>query len=628
MPTKVNPLGGSIPNLPHAISVSLPTWEDNIGYEEGEKRVVDAMSNGYPRFFIHLDIQALAQICEKKFGQPGEKCFLFPAAYIATACRQFMINRSPDPASPVPVRLAQYFICPPEDTSRSQDVSEIDCVELHIVLFPKDEFPLAKQFWQHTGLGISSRVATAALALIERNSKKASSSPPSTPPPSKPGFSQRNKHYGTKSRPAQALSNSSQQTPLPPNENVSSEHDTYVEERYGRNLPRTSAALAKMALRRRIAGVLVDDSPSTSLSAETPELGASKRGVDVTEDDVYLFPTGMAAIWTSHQLALAARRQHKSVCFGFPYTDTLKILQKWGPGCHFLGHGQDSDINELSAILEQEPILALFTEFPSNPLLRSANLQRLRALADKHDFLIIVDETVGSFANVEVLPYADIVVSSLTKVFSGETNVMGGSLVLSPGGKHYKALKEQIQSQYEDTYWGEDSVFMERNSRNFIPRVHTINENTETLCDFLRSRSLAASPAPNTLSASTAIKEVYYPKWQTRENYDACRRLSGDRPYPSGFGGLFSVTFITIAASRAFFDNLDCAKGPSLGTNFTLACPYTILAHYTELDWAETYGVETGLVRVSVGLEEREDLLGRFKVALEKAEQAVLGSSI
>ena len=60
MPTKVNPLGGSIPNLPHAISVSLPTWEDNIGYEEGEKRVVDAMSNGYPRFFIHLDIQAVS----------------------------------------------------------------------------------------------------------------------------------------------------------------------------------------------------------------------------------------------------------------------------------------------------------------------------------------------------------------------------------------------------------------------------------------------------------------------------------------------------------------------------------------------------------------------------------------
>ena len=124
--------------------------------------------------------------------------------------------------------------------------------------------------------------------------------------------------------------------------------------------------------------------------------------------------------------------------FRFPYTDTLKILQKWGPGCHFFGHGQDKDIDDLEVLLEQEstanpgapPALALFTEFPSNPLLRCADLPRLRALADKHDFLIVVDETLGNFANVEVLPYADIVVSSLSKVFSGDANVMGGRFVL------------------------------------------------------------------------------------------------------------------------------------------------------------------------------------------------------
>jgi cystathionine gamma-synthase len=117
----------------------------------------------------------------------------------------------------------------------------------------------------------------------------------------------------------------------------------------------------------------------------------------------------------------------------FPYTDTLKILQKWGPGCHFLGHGLDTDIKELENILEQEqsssatpPVLALFTEFPSNPLLRSPNLPRFRDLADKYDFLIVVDDTIGNFGNVDVLPYADIVVSSLSKIFSGGANVMGG----------------------------------------------------------------------------------------------------------------------------------------------------------------------------------------------------------
>jgi cystathionine gamma-synthase len=118
------------------------------------------------------------------------------------------------------------------------------------------------------------------------------------------------------------------------------------------------------------------------------------------------------------------------------YADTLKVLEKWGPGCHFFGNGTDDEIDELEILLEEEsklssspPILALFTEIPSNPLLRTADLPRLRALADKYDFLLVIDDTIGNFLNVELLPYSDIVVSSLTKIFSGSSNVMGGRYV-------------------------------------------------------------------------------------------------------------------------------------------------------------------------------------------------------
>ena len=120
-----------------------------------------------------------------------------------------------------------------------------------------------------------------------------------------------------------------------------------------------------------------------------------------------------------------------------PYMDTLKLLQRWGPGAHFFGFGHDSDMDALESLLAEEsskdptkpPILALFTELPSNPLLRSTDIPRLRALADTHDFLLIIDETLGNFVNVDVLPYADIVITSLTKVFSGAANVMGGRCV-------------------------------------------------------------------------------------------------------------------------------------------------------------------------------------------------------
>lgn len=69
-----------------------------------------------------------------------------------------------------------------------------------------------------------------------------------------------------------------------------------------------------------------------------------------------------------------------------------------------------------------------------------------------------------------------------------------------------------------------------------------------------------------------------------------------------------------------FFDEIETAKGPSLGTNFTLTSPFVILAYYTELEWAAQFGVPKGLVRVSVGLEEKDALVGIFERALEAIE--------
>ena len=61
------------------------------------------------------------------------------------------------------------------------------------------------------------------------------------------------------------------------------------------------------------------------------------------------------------------------------------------------------------------------------------------------------------------------------------------------------------------------------------------------------------------------VKQIYYPKHSpTKPNYDECRNVDG------GYGGLLSVTFTATAQAIVFFDELDTAKGPSLGTNFTL----------------------------------------------------------
>jgi cystathionine gamma-synthase len=89
-----------------------------------------------------------------------------------------------------------------------------------------------------------------------------------------------------------------------------------------------------------------------------------------------------------------------------------------------------------------------------------------------------------------------------------------------------------------------------------------------------------------------------------------------------GYGALFSMELTGgELAAAAFYDSLTISKGPSLGTDFSLACPYTLLAHYGELDWAAERGAVRNLLRVWVGLEDPEDLIGRLETAFGTENQ-------
>lgn len=316
------------------------------------------------------------------------------------------------------------------------------------------------------------------------------------------------------------------------------------------------------------------------------------------------------------------------------------FVSEWGPGCHFLGFGADDDLPEVRRVAQEAassgtPILALFCEVTTNPLLRTPNMIELRKIADEFDFLIVADETIGNFVNVDVMEYSDIVLTSLTKVLSGRGDVMGGSLVLNPQRRHYAVLRDLLKSTYEDIFWHEDVVCLELNSRHFAHRMDVINRNAEAVADWLWCRSEAYDAArgetQSSISEKRVIKKVFFPKWETRENYDAYRRRPAGGEvaplYPSGFGSFFTIWFSDEVTAQAFFDNLGCDKGPTWGMNITLACAYVLLAHYDELDWAAEWGVPTNVVRVSTGMEDTETILGWMKHALAAAEKAAEPSS-
>jgi hypothetical protein len=132
-------------------------------------------------------------------------------------------------------------------------------------------------------------------------------------------------------------------------------------------------------------------------------------------DNVYLYPSGMSGISKSLQMAQLLNPGVRSVQFGFPYLDALKVQTVFGPGALFYPSGDEKDIDDLEKRLQHEKFSAVLVEFPGNPLLSLPNLPRLSRLLRAHGIPLIVDDTVASFGNVSVFPYADIVTSSLTK---------------------------------------------------------------------------------------------------------------------------------------------------------------------------------------------------------------------
>ncbi|MEX0700892.1 MAG: PLP-dependent transferase [Planctomycetales bacterium] len=490
-------LGAPIPDSPHAVSACLPTWRDNIGYEEGERRVLDRLTTGYPRFVYNRFCRELFAGCDERFARAGETSLAFPSEAAAERCARWVAARTG---------------CAPR-------VHSFGMHGVHAVRLPREFEKVAKDYWQHTGEGVSSRLAEACVG----------------------GSSE----CGVGSA-------------------------EYVAERGA-------------GLRSRVAAM---------------------HGV--AAENVFLFPCGMSAIFALYRALAQLLPARRSVQFGFPYVDTLKVQEKFGKGVAFFPQGSAAEIDRIADLVAEEPIGGLYTEFPSNPLLSSPDLKALADLAKKHGFPLIVDDTLAACVNADVLAAADAVTTSLTKFFSGAGDVTGGALVLNPRSAFHGDLSSRLNAEFEDLLWPGDALVLERNSRDYTQRVARINATAEALADFLREHPRVA--------------RVDYPKFRTPREYAAFQRptAGGQRP-AACYGGLLSIVLEDEArAAPRFFDALRVCKGPNLGTNYTLACPYTVLAHYGELDWAESCGVSRWLVRVSVGLEEPGDLIERFAEALDE----------
>lgn len=373
--------------------------------------------------------------------------------------------------------------------------------------------------------------------------------------------------------------------------------------------------------------------------------------IKVTASDVYLYPTGMAAIHRLNEI-LIQRDPGTIVVIGSVFHNTYHLFEESPGGLqHFGAAGANSGMLEkLEAYLSEQygqgkTVSYLFVEFPSNPILVSADLARLRAIADKYAFPVVVDDTVGSFANIDVLPMADLLMTSLTKSFSGYADVMGGSTVLNPLSPHYHStLKPLFTRFFHNEYFAADAETLLSNSEDYLPRTRILNHNAAALAAYLTTK--ASDP-------SSPVTGVLYPKTSdTRSHYEAFMRprkpaststststsnTSNTAPskgeeeeaqpsssFTPGYGCLLSVDFEDLATARAFYNNLEFHCGPHLGAHRTLALCFNATMYGKnpeEERYHASYGVRPEQVRISVGLEGEEEIIAAVEHALGKADE-------
>jgi len=317
-------------------------------------------------------------------------------------------------------------------------------------------------------------------------------------------------------------------------------------------------------------------------------------------EDIFLFPSGMAAIFAVHRMLTALSPGLKVAQLDFPFVSTLKIQQHFGAGVHFLPFVNDDDYERLHTIIHAESLVGIFTELPSNPLIKCVDVRRIAEMisAEGKNIPIIIDDTIATAINIDAFRVADVAVTSLTKAFSGVGDVLAGSVILKRSSKFYSAFKSFLDEHNDNELWPGDAVALEQHSRDFKERVRVMSKNSVTLYRFLKTHP--------------AIKRVYHSINDTRGVYDYFLKPGGEQC------SILSFVLKDTSRTPEFYDSLEFCKGPSIGTNFTLICPFTMMAHYDELPWAESCGVDRNLIRVSCGLEPAEVIIERMKRALDR----------
>ncbi len=319
----------------------------------------------------------------------------------------------------------------------------------------------------------------------------------------------------------------------------------------------------------------------------------------------FLFPSGMSAVHSVMNL-LRKKSKNQVIVIGLMYSDSYNLLMSPGRSSRWEAEfvGLD-ELEKLDQIISEKTAM-IVTETITNPLVEIPDLERIGEIASAHEVPFVVDNTVASPANCQPLDFdADYVIHSTTKYLSGSNDHAGGAVMVknSSGASALDNFQRcwgmRISSLESATLW--------ECMQDFQERIQRFNTNCSVIAEFL--------------SAHLAVDFVYHPSLNSHSSYDTAKKLL------SGNGGVVSFTLKDESenALKKFYDRefSSMIKAPSIGSNQTLICPYTLLTNYFYTDEElKEIKLPRHLIRISAGCEtEIDGILDDLDLALKRTIQ-------
>ncbi|MEU7049251.1 L-2-amino-4-chloropent-4-enoate dechlorinase/desaturase BesB [Streptomyces eurythermus] len=310
----------------------------------------------------------------------------------------------------------------------------------------------------------------------------------------------------------------------------------------------------------------------------------------------------MAAVEAVTEIQRDSGRRHW-LQLGWIFFDTMHLFEKKVVNAGHTTVPDPFDLAEVARVAAAHAggLAGIIAEIPSNPGMGVPDLPALREIADRAGCALVVDATIATPHNVDVVPYADVVCESLTKYATGSADVLAGAVVVAPGSP-FAADLLSVLPRYGDEPYRRDTARVAARIRGYADRMARVNANALALAECLERHPDVVRDIGWALDARSAA------------NYRKVARDSG-RP-----GGLLMVDLKV--PLELVYDRLAVAKGPSFGAEFTMASPQVFIAHYDLLTTPagraalRERGLHRDMLRVSVGTEPPELIAETFERAL------------